>query len=200
MCHADSNWVETLPLVLLGIRSAFKDDLQSSSAELVYGEPLRLPGEFFQTTANQSTDISDFMSRLRQFAAKLQPAPTARHSKDKIFVYKDLASTSHVFLRDDTLRGALQPPYTGPYEVIERGDKTFKIQVKGRNVAVSIDRLKPAYILFNPSPVTNYTPTPHPHHNSLPHPVPIGYNSSTQDDARRTRSGRNVRFPDFYRP
>lgn len=46
-CHADPNWIETLPLVLLGIRSAFKDDLQSSSAELLYGEPLRLPGELF---------------------------------------------------------------------------------------------------------------------------------------------------------
>jgi hypothetical protein len=32
-------------MVLLGIRTTFKVDLQSSSAELVYGEPLRIPGE-----------------------------------------------------------------------------------------------------------------------------------------------------------
>ncbi|XP_037877338.1 uncharacterized protein K02A2.6-like [Bombyx mori] len=35
-CHADANWTETLPLVLLGIRTAFKEDLQTSSAELIH--------------------------------------------------------------------------------------------------------------------------------------------------------------------
>ncbi|CAK1601376.1 unnamed protein product [Parnassius mnemosyne] len=66
MCHADSHWVDTLPLILLGIRSSFKDDLRTSSAELFYGEPLRLPNEFFQATAPGSIDISDFTTRLRQ--------------------------------------------------------------------------------------------------------------------------------------
>ncbi|GBP80756.1 hypothetical protein EVAR_56602_1 [Eumeta japonica] len=46
VCHENANWVESLPLVLLGIRSALKEDLQTTSAELLYGEPLRLPGEF----------------------------------------------------------------------------------------------------------------------------------------------------------
>jgi transposase InsO family protein len=45
MCHADQQWTEALPLVLLGIRTAFKEDLQASVAELVYGKPLRIPGE-----------------------------------------------------------------------------------------------------------------------------------------------------------
>lgn len=202
MCHADCNWVDMLPLVLLGIRSSFKDDLQSSSAELVYGEPLRLPGDFFQASAPEYTDISDFTSRLHRFAAKLQPTPAARHNKDKIFVYKDLASSSHVFLRDDALRGALQPPYTGPYKVLDRRDKTFKIQVKGKSVTVSIDRLKPAYILVNPSPDPTSTPipNPNPYPSSRPHPVPMGQSVPSQEDVRRTRSGRKVRFPDFYRP
>jgi cleavage and polyadenylation specificity factor subunit 1 len=35
MCHADQQWTEALPLVLLGIRTAFKKDLQASVAELV---------------------------------------------------------------------------------------------------------------------------------------------------------------------
>ena len=39
MCHADEQWTEALPLVLLGIRTAYKEDLQSSTAELVYSEP-----------------------------------------------------------------------------------------------------------------------------------------------------------------
>jgi hypothetical protein len=43
MFHADEQWTEALPLVLLGIRSAYKEVLETSVAELVYGEPLRVP-------------------------------------------------------------------------------------------------------------------------------------------------------------
>jgi transposase InsO family protein len=32
MCHADQHWTEALPMVLLGIRTAFKTDLQGSVA------------------------------------------------------------------------------------------------------------------------------------------------------------------------
>ncbi|GBP52225.1 hypothetical protein EVAR_83084_1 [Eumeta japonica] len=38
-CHANEHWTECLPLVLLGVRSAYKDDLKASCAELVYGKP-----------------------------------------------------------------------------------------------------------------------------------------------------------------
>jgi hypothetical protein len=49
MCHADEHWFEALPLVLLGIRSAWKEDLKTLSAELVYGSLLWLPGEFLRS-------------------------------------------------------------------------------------------------------------------------------------------------------
>jgi hypothetical protein len=32
MCHVDQQWTEALPPVLLGIRTAFKEDLQASVA------------------------------------------------------------------------------------------------------------------------------------------------------------------------
>ncbi|GFR09961.1 uncharacterized protein TNCT_692641 [Trichonephila clavata] len=58
VCHTDSSWLLALPVVLLGIRSVFKKDLQSSSAELVYGEPLRLPGEFISPLPAERQSIS----------------------------------------------------------------------------------------------------------------------------------------------
>ena len=42
-----TNWTDILPVVLLGIYTMLKDDLHCTSAELVYGTTLRLPGEFF---------------------------------------------------------------------------------------------------------------------------------------------------------
>ena len=40
------DWVDKCPRVLLGIVVAPKGDLQCSSAELVYGGPLSVPGDF----------------------------------------------------------------------------------------------------------------------------------------------------------
>jgi hypothetical protein len=46
MCHAGQQWTDALPLVLLGVHTAFKEDLQALVAELVYGEPLRIPASY----------------------------------------------------------------------------------------------------------------------------------------------------------
>ncbi|KAG8175720.1 hypothetical protein JTE90_022472, partial [Oedothorax gibbosus] len=43
-------WSDALPTLLLGFRAAFKEDLQATPAEMVYGRALRLPGEFFDPT------------------------------------------------------------------------------------------------------------------------------------------------------
>ena len=46
-CHTPTHWVESLPIILLGICTALKQDLGCSAAELVYGTTLHIPGEFF---------------------------------------------------------------------------------------------------------------------------------------------------------
>lgn len=156
MCHSNMTWVEALPLVLLGIRAAIKEDMKTSPAELVFGEPLRLPGELISIdkSENLNNDPCSYVSRLRQQMQTLRPSPASRHSRQKPFVFKDLSSCSHVFLRDDTVRGALKPPYSGPHPVIRRDDKTFTLSLRGRETTVSIDRVKPAYIFEELSPTT----------------------------------------------
>lgn len=181
MCHTQEKWTESLPWVLLGIRSSFKEELNASSAELLYGEPLRLPGEFFETSSSGTTDVSDFTARLRAFAQKLNPVPASRHGNKSVFVFKDLANTDHVFLREDAVRASLQPAYTGPHKVVSRSDKSFVLLINGKEVIVSIDRLKPAYILCDN---TNDTAT-------NDEPVAKEYT---------TRSGRKVKFTNLYRP
>ena len=145
MCHADDHWVESLPLVLLEILSAWKNNLKASSAELDYGSPLRLPGEFFAPFPTESTD---FASRLRVHI--LRPIPPYRHAAPSTFIFKYLATSSHVFLKQGGLRGALQAPYVGPYRVLHRSGKTHTIEVHGAETKVSVEHMKPAYALhFN---------------------------------------------------
>jgi hypothetical protein len=62
-------------------------------------------------------------------------------------VHKDLEKCTHVFLRQNATRRALEPPYSGPYQVLSRRDKTLQPLVRGSPVTVSTDRVKPAYIL-----------------------------------------------------
>ena len=171
MCQTDENWAETLPLVLLGIRSALKE-FKASSAELVYGSPLRLPGEFFAPSPSECTDVTDFGSWLKVHNGKLCPIPASWHTAHSMFIFKDLATASHVFL----WHGALQAPYVGPYQVIHRGDKTYIIEDQGAAKTVSIHCLKPAYIL----------------HVDIESPSPPAIPSGLM-----TRSGRQVLFPDY---
>ena len=51
-----NHWVKALPLVLLGIRTNVKPDINCTSAELVYGTTLRLPGEFYHCSDHQQLD------------------------------------------------------------------------------------------------------------------------------------------------
>jgi hypothetical protein len=151
MCHPNSTWLQALPLVLLGIRTAYKEELKCSTAELVYGEPLSLPGEFFSPgpTNSPPTNPDDFVDGLRMHMARLRPTATSNHALTDTFVHKDLANCTHVYLRDDSVRGALVPPYTGPYKIVSRpDDKTIIINIKTADVRVSINRVKPAHIFM----------------------------------------------------
>ena len=44
--NSSANWVDSLPLILLGVCTAHKEDIGTCTAELVYGMTLRIPGAF----------------------------------------------------------------------------------------------------------------------------------------------------------
>lgn len=76
MCHSSSNWFEILPTVLLGLRSCFKEDLQASPAEMLYGLPLQLPGEVF--TEDFPTDPEIFLDKRRLQMRDIKSQPTVQ--------------------------------------------------------------------------------------------------------------------------
>ena len=140
------NWLQNLPLVLLCIRSALKPDIGGSAAEAVYGCGIRLPGEFLApTTGSTLASPGDLVIRLCQFAQQLRPVPPRTSSSLRVFVPDALATCTHVFLRYDAIRKPLTTPYDGPYCVFSRSDKTMKIDIKGKSVTVSMDRVTPAF-------------------------------------------------------
>ncbi|CAH8562835.1 unnamed protein product [Schistosoma haematobium] len=143
--HENDDWYETLPLVLLGIRTSLKADIQCSAAELVYDTTLRLPGEFFTPRSRPNFAKSDYVQRLSAFMRTLPPVST-RIQHRQVALPRELSTCSHVFVRVDSVRKPLQQPYEGPFRVIARHEKTFKVDRHGRVEIVSIDRLKPAHV------------------------------------------------------
>ncbi|BHF77770.1 hypothetical protein SprV_0602088000 [Sparganum proliferum] len=199
-----ATWSVNLPLVLFGIRSSVKEDIQCTAAELVYGTPLRLPGEFVQPSTTNTNITSTFVQQLKQRMAQLRPTPTRLTSKH-VFVHEDLKSAPFVFVRHDAVRKPLCPPYDGSYKVVQRKDKVYVLQKADKTDTVSIDRLKPAYLeclpstsapstpptMFSPDTPTPVTYPPSPHLTILP----------TQPDPPPTppsissRSGGHILFP-----
>jgi hypothetical protein len=95
----------------------FKVYLQGSVAEVTYTEPLRIPGKLLTPSTNP-VDTALLITELRQHMAHLRPVPAAQHTSPATFVYSSLEKCTHVFLRQDTKRRALEPPYSGPYQVL----------------------------------------------------------------------------------
>lgn len=127
-CYESENWSEVLPLVLLGLRTTFKDDLNATPAEMLYGTTLTLKNSEVDTEF--AKNLRNIMEQLEVFRAKGA---------------QRLHTCTHVFLRDGTVRPPLKQPYDEPYEVISRNNKNFDLNIKGKIVKVTIDRVKAAF-------------------------------------------------------
>ena len=138
------NWVDELLWVLLGLRTASKEDIHTSAAEMVYGTPLTVPGDFV-CPSDDPVAAAGLLSNLRDEVLKLRPTPVLRHGTAVSRVPNNIMSTDYVFVRHDAHCGPLHRIYDGPYHVVERADKTFVLDIGGRIETVSIDRLKCAH-------------------------------------------------------
>lgn len=193
----DGSWSDELQTVMLGLRTAIRSDSGISAAELVYGQTITLPGEFYLQESQNRMDGHEYLEKLRRVISRNQPAPRYHSSARNIFVHPDLDTSEYVFIRNDAVRKPLQPPYDGPFKVVKRTGKYYSVQLPNRRTQVSVDRLKPAYLLKEEDDtysegqtdlrtVTSGRPT-HTNSDSIPVTSPAVEN--------RTRSGRVVRRP-----
>lgn len=154
-----TQWSDELSTVLLGLRTALREDNNFSPALLVYGSTLRIPSDFFAPSSSKIED-AEFVRRLTEAMTALAPVQRPVTATSRPFVHRDLATCTHVFIRNDTVRAPLTPPYDGPFPVLQRHDKYFKIQLPKRVTVVSLDRLKPAYICNEDASATPVSEAP----------------------------------------
>jgi len=83
-------WFSQLPWVLLGLRTTPKEGLDVSPAEMVFGDPLVVPGEFFPNAPS-----SDDIARLRRIVGKFAPCKQTYRPPEHRYVPKDLRTTKY---------------------------------------------------------------------------------------------------------
>ena len=198
------NWADELPWVLLGLRTAPKEDLGSSAAELVYGVFLSVPGEFIDPASKPFLACAPndpFYTKVK----KLSPFPTSHHKLPSLTaIPQSLRDSRFVFIGHDGHRGPLRRPYDGPFQVMVSGYKTFRIMVGGREEIISTDRLKLAHV-----DLTGPIPLAQPPRRGRP-PLPLAdpttqetpselESSWSHQHCRSTRFARAVRLPPRFR-
>jgi len=136
------DWIQELPLVLLGLRAIPNED-GLSPFTTVTGTSLLLPS----LNSTRGTDI-EFVKTLSKQMAELDFSTLSGgrcHGPHQTHIPKDLANAKKVWVRIDRIRRPLEAPYAGPYEVVEMTEKVVTIRKEdGRSEIVSIDRTKPA--------------------------------------------------------
>lgn len=154
------HWADQLPVILLGLRTSVKEECNCSPAEMVYGETIRIPGELV-VPSDELDDINRefLLQKLRENFSHFRSV-VSHHGNNSSYIPPNLMTCSYVFLKVIQKKG-LQNPFEGPYRVIERTNKCFKIQKGNSIVSVAIDLLKPAIYKdgeFNENEVKNAAP------------------------------------------
>lgn len=146
LIEKSSSWVDELSTVLFGLRAAVRSDNNISAAEMTYAQTIRLPSDFYDTqqSANECDDFT-YVQKLRGILNSFGPKPKS-HSTKSFFVHPELRDCNFVFVRNEVHK-PLKPTYDGPYRVLQRRTKVYEVQFPNRKVRVSIDRLKPAYLV-----------------------------------------------------
>ena len=181
---AGSDWFSHLPLVLLGLRATPKDDTGLSVSEAVYGSPLTLPGELVDVPELLPGSFLRKVDRaIEGFAVSpphhVRPVPPTK-------LPTALISAKYVFVREDAVISSLAPRYRGPYLVLDRQDKFFRLQIGSKQDVVSVDRLKP---VFSDTPVTPAIPPPRGRPRLKPKSLP-----SVPPPSSATKLPKKVRF------
>ena len=198
---ANANWSQELWAVLLAIRTTWRAGPDCSSAELVYGTTLKVPGEFVEAGNDVSAPTTSFVADLKSRMSMVRPVKAEYHGAGPTSIPASLFKASHVYVRHGAHRRPLQAPYDDPFQMLECHSKHFRLDINGKHNVVSLDRLKPVHGVTAPPitvpvtpPVTSPTMPP-----ALP---PVTFSSTHRAYAEMaapglqiTRSGRTVRPP-----
>ena len=144
------NWFISLPIVMLGLRM-IPGETGFSPFTAVTGTVMLCPHPIIckdYVSVSSSETVKTLVREMQSIDFSNNSSGIIK-SSPKPFVPSDLVKCPKVWLRVDRIRKSLEAPYSGPFDVISRNDKFFKLKLPQGDTTVSIDRLKPAYLKDN---------------------------------------------------
>ena len=111
---------------------------------MVYGQTLRIPGELVVASVNSEDYNSNYiLQKLKKHFSNTRNY-ISHNDNNRSYIPPTLMNCKYVFLKINQKFG-LNTPFEGPFKVIERNNKCFKIQKNDSVISVHIDQLKPAF-------------------------------------------------------
>lgn len=136
------DWEKELPIVMLHLRSAVKEDLRYAPAELTFGALPLLPGSLIPRQ-ELIVEPNVFGQEFCQIKFPDPEAPRWHTADRNRNAELDFTNSDQVFIRRDGVQPSLSTKYSGPYRIVEKYERAYKILVDGKEQVISIDRLKP---------------------------------------------------------
>ena len=141
----------------MALRNSPKKDLGNfSHTDFVLGHSIQLPWEFFDVSNHDGPELDPdaFVSKFAPYVASLRFMPP-RQTDRASYLDKNLVSpaTTHVYVRVDSHRSQLQPLYQGPYKVLAKFSKYFRLDMRHGINNVSINRIKTSQLPNVSSPI-----------------------------------------------
>jgi hypothetical protein len=132
---ANASWAAVLPWVLLGLRSQPREDSNIS--------PAQLPNQYL--SIDDTVTMNEFLIQINNILnnSSLPGHNVAADRELPEDLPPDLWAADRVWVRRCGHVPLLTPLYDGPYAVIQRSLRAFKLQIGGKEDNVSTSRLKP---------------------------------------------------------
>ncbi|XP_063846186.1 uncharacterized protein LOC135092005 [Scylla paramamosain] len=175
-------------------RPAFTSQLWKSLGDLM-GTNIHHTTAYNPAANGHSPADNNHLATLRQTVGKYRPCIQTYKKLPPRHLPELLHTCKYVFVRNDAHRSPFTRPYRGPYAVLERNPKAYRLSIAGRSDWVSIDRLKPAYVYEEDPPSSSARAGGPPH--TPPHKNGPASTSTREDGPRlaSSRTGQTIRQP-----
>ena len=121
-----TNWMRMLPFIILGRRTSFHGELQTTPTQAVFGQDVRIPGDLIPPMTSGET-IEDLLTRVKANALR-PPAQTATHREIPTYMPPTVETCTHVYTKKPKV-SPLGPKNDGPFPILKRIGKSC-IQIK----------------------------------------------------------------------
>ena len=162
---ANTTWAAELPWVLLSLRTTPREDTNTSPAQALFGTPLVLPNQFL--SINNEETMNTFLTQIDKILKnnslpRHNTSPAKEPPED---LPPELWTADRVWVRQCGHVPPLTALYEGPYTVLQRSLRHFRLRIGDKEDNVSTSRLKPC--------TTTAEPTATPPQRGRP-PLPAG--------------------------